>query len=87
MQKYITKPSQSYIDNNLYTAKINVIDPTKDNFTQSLCVKKILDQLEISKDHYYRVLPISKDEDLQLHVKREPNSSFVNNYFAVGKQI
>ena len=64
-----------------------MIDPTKDNFTQSLCVKKILDQLEISKDHYYRVLPISKDEDLQLHVKREPNSSFFNNYFDVGKQI
>ena len=86
MQKYITEPSQSYIDNNLYTAKVNVIDPTKDNSTQSLSVKKILDQLEISKDHYYRALPISKDEDLD-KIRREPNSSFVNNYFDVGKQI
>ena len=57
---------------------------TKDNFTQSLSVKEILDELEISKDDYYRALSISKDEDLELHLKREPNSCFVNNYFDVG---
>ena len=28
--------------------------------------------LEISKDDYYRVLSISKNEDLKLHFKREP---------------
>ena len=30
---------RSYIDNNLYPAKVNVIDPTKYNFTQPLSVK------------------------------------------------
>ena len=75
---------KSYIDNNLYPAKVNVIDSTKDNFTQPLSVKEILDELEISKDDYYRALSISKDEKLELHLKREPNSCFVNHYFDAG---
>ena len=75
---------KSYIDNNLYPAKVNVINPTKDNFTQPLRVKEILNELENSKDDYYRALSISKDEDLELHLKRVPNSCFVNNYFDVG---
>ena len=43
-----TSPRQveSYIDNNLNSVKVNVIDPTKDNFTQSMSVKEILDELE-----------------------------------------
>ena len=53
-----------------------MIDPTKDNFTQPLSVKEILDELEISKDDYYRALSISNDEDLELHLKKEPNSLF-----------
>ena len=54
-----------------------MIDPTKNNFTQPLGVKEILDEIEISKDDYYRVFSISKDEDLELYLKREPNSCFV----------
>ena len=30
---------RSYIDNNLCSSKVNVIDPTKDNFTQPLSAK------------------------------------------------
>ena len=45
---------KSYNNNNIYPAKVNVIDPTKDYFTQPLSVKEILDELEISKDDYYR---------------------------------
>ena len=71
---------KNYIDNNLNLAKVNVIDPTKDNYTQPLSITEIL---EISKDDYYRALPISKDEDLALHLKRQPDSWFVNNYFDV----
>ena len=33
---------KSYIDNNLCPAKVNVIDPTKDRFTQPLSVKEVL---------------------------------------------
>ena len=61
-----------------------MIDPTKDKFTQPLSVKEVLDELEISKDDYYRVLSIPKDEDLEQHLKREPYSHFVNNHFDVG---
>ena len=39
---------KSYIDNNLNPMKAHVIDPSKDNFTQPLSVKEILDELEIS---------------------------------------
>ena len=33
---------------------------------------------------YHRALSISRDKDLELHLKIEPNSCFVNNYFDVG---
>ena len=51
---------KSYIDGNLNPTKVNVIDSTKDNFTQSLSVEEILDKLEIPKDDYYQDLSISK---------------------------
>ena len=34
-------------------------------------------------DDYYRALSISKDEKLELHLKRQPNSCCANNYFNV----
>ena len=74
---------KSFIDNNLNPAKVNVTNPTKNNFTQPLSIKEILDGLDISKDDYCRALSISKDEDLELHLKRQPNSCFVNDYFDV----
>ena len=61
-----------------------MIDPTKDNFTQPLSAKGCLDELEFSKEDYYRALSISKDEDLELNLTTEPNCSFVNNYFDFG---
>ena len=66
MEKYITKTSQKHINNNCYPVKVNVIDPTRDNFTQPLSIKEILDELNIPKDDYNRVLPKSKDEDLEV---------------------
>ena len=50
-----------------------MIDPIKDNFTQA-----------IFKDDYYKAFSISKDEDLDLHLKRRPSFCFVNNYFDIG---
>ena len=69
---------KSYIDNNLNPPKVNVIDPTKDNFTQLLSIKESLYGLQISKDDYYRALSISSDEDLELHLKRQLSSCFFN---------
>ena len=63
---------------------LNVADPTKVNFTQPLNVQEILDALEISKEDYYRALSISKNDDLELQLKRQSNSCFVNNYFDIG---
>ena len=74
-----TKQVKSYIDNNLNPLKVIVIDPTKDNFTQPLSVQEILDELEISNVEDYRTLSISNDEDFELHLKKKPNSCFVNN--------
>ena len=51
---------KSYVDNTLNPAKVNLIDPTKDIFTQPLSIKKGLDESEISKDDYYRALSIRK---------------------------
>ena len=48
----LLKLVKSYIDNNLNPAKVNVIDPPKDNFTQSLSVQEIIDELGISKIDY-----------------------------------
>ena len=37
--------------------------------------------MEISKNDHYRALSILKDEDLELNLKREPNSCFAINCF------
>ena len=62
----LLRQAKSYIDDNLCTAKVNFIAPTKYNFTQLLSIKEIWDQLKMFEDDYYRSLPISKDEDLEL---------------------
>ena len=47
---------KSYINNNFYPVKVNVIDLTKEKFSQPLKVKEFLDELESSKNDYYRAL-------------------------------
>ena len=59
-------------------------EPTKGNFTQPLSIKEIQDEFEGSKDNYYRAFPISNNEDLELYLKREPNSYLFNIFFDVG---
>ena len=39
--------------------------------------------MNVSRDSHYRVRPISKDEDLEMHLKKQPDSCFTNNYFDV----
>ena len=80
MVRKLLKQVNSYIDNN--PDKVNVIDPIKDNFTQPLSIKEVLDELEISKDDYYRALSISKEDNFE-QLKRQPYSCLVNNYFVV----
>ena len=75
---------KSHIDNKLNSEKVNVIVSTKDSFTWSLSGKEILDELDISTDGYCRISPKSKGKNLELHLKRQPNYCFINNYFHVG---
>ena len=58
------------------SADVNVIDPIKNNFNSTT-------EWKISK-HYNKTLSISKDKDLELYLKSQPNSCFVNNYSDIG---
>ena len=54
---------KSHIDNDLNSAKVNVIDPTKDNSTPPLSIKGILDALEflrmiITEPYQYQKMKI-----------------------------
>ena len=62
-------------------------DKSKKQFYSTTEIKEILDELEICKDDYYRTLVISKDEDLGLNSKRQPNSCFVDNYFNIDLKV
>ena len=41
-------------------------------------------KLGITEDEYYNSLSISIDSEFEIHLRRPPNSCFVNNYFAEG---
>ena len=79
----LTKVKQ-YIDTNLDPRKKNILKPQCDNFEGVPSIDNILLELDISKDDYYKALSISDDNDFQIHLKRPPNSCFVNNYFDEG---
>ena len=46
---------------------------------QPLSIPATLAEFQIADDNYYTALSISKDDDFELHMKRKPNSCFVNN--------
>ena len=61
------------------------LNPHKSSFRgNTITISEILIELEISEKDYYGVLSISPDEDFQIHLRRPPNSCFVNNYFDIG---
>ena len=86
-RKTLSRWVKYYIDNNLIPTNIKTIDLTKDNSSERPSLKEILDELKISKDHYYRALSISKNEYLELHLKKQPDFCFVNNYFDAGLNL
>ena len=73
-----------YINENLDPKKRNILHPDKADFEHVLSISEILQKLDISEQHYYDALSISSDADFQIHLKRPPNSCFVNNYFDEG---
>ena len=75
---------QNYIDENLHPRKQNILDPSQLNFVEIPSMDEILNTLGLGYDEYEYYLSISPDNDRHLHLKRDPNSCFVNNYFSEG---
>ena len=65
--------------------KINEkLDPSKPDYVSSTSAEDVLAMCKVSKDEYNWALSISADSDFELHLKREVDSCFINNYFEAG---
>ena len=73
-----------YINDQLNPSKHNIYDHTREDYEKVKSTEEILDLLHISVDEYYYYLAISEDDNFQIHLRRPPNSCFVNNYFKIG---
>ena len=56
------------------------LNPHKPNFRCNVSIIEILNELELAEEDYYQALSVSPDEDFRIHLKRPPNSCFINNY-------
>ena len=83
-RKVLLQNVKHYTDTELNPASKNVIDNSKDDYEQIKFIDEILDDLDIIKSEYENALTISDDDDFQIHLRRLPDSCFVNNYFADG---
>ena len=64
-----------------------MIDPvSKYQSIKPISIKETVDELKISKDNYYSVFAIPKDEDLKLYLKSQSNSCFVKNCFDIARK-
>ena len=81
-RKNILRTVKNYIDNELNLPKKFFYDLKRSDFQEANSIEEILNSLQISQTEYEAALPISDDNDFQVHLKRPPNSCFINNYFA-----
>ena len=75
-----------YINKNSDPKKKNILNPTKDGFKKVPEISEILTKLNVTERERYSVLSISSDSDFQIHLKRQPNSCFINNFFSKSLQ-
>ena len=61
-----------------------VLNPSKENYEITATEKDILDSVGVTEDEYYWALSVSSDSDFDLHLKRQVDSRFTNNYFVAG---
>ena len=80
----VLKKVKVFIDEELKPAKRNFYDKTRDDYFEPKTIGHILTDLNIEKVDYEYALSILDDQDFQVHLKRPPNSCFVNNYFRCG---
>ena len=66
-----------YLEKNFY-------DKSRDDYEEIKSIDKILNFLEISNFDYEQALPISNDQNFQIHYRRQPNSCLVKNNFCDG---
>ena len=59
-------------------------DPSSPKYKSNLTAEDILRSAGVSEQNYYWALAISSDSDFELHLKRPPDSCFINNYFIAG---
>ena len=83
-RKGILEKVKAYIDTELNPAKKNFFDENAENYEATKSTDEIFDFLNIKKEDYYKALSVSDDDDFQIHLRRTPNSCFVNNYFCYG---
>ena len=76
-----------YIDKNLDPKKQNNLNPTKDDFEKVPEISEILAEFNVTEREYYSALSISNDSDFQIHLKRQLNACFINNFFSEGLQV
>ena len=75
---------KEYINDKLYPAKVNVLDPSKENYQRHSTIKEILLELSISSDEHNSACFTSEDNNYKVNFIRPPNSCFVSNYFSDG---
>ena len=83
-RRHILDSVLGYINTNLNPGIINVFDPSRDDYIKPPCIDEILQSLGSTEEDYIEALSISEDNDFQIHLSRQPNSCFVNNYFPAG---
>ena len=81
-RKTLLKKLKCY--NHLNPAKVSVNDPRKENHVQPVNIPEIFAELQIADDDYYKAFSITKDDDREFHLKKNPNYCLVNNYFDYG---
>ena len=52
----------------------------KETYNPNRTIEDILHSLDIAENDYYEALSTAAGTDYELHLKRPPNSCFINNY-------
>ena len=63
------------------------LDPSKASSVDNLTVSEAPKFLNIAEVDSYDAISLSPTSDYQMHLRRSPNSSFINNYNAVMLQV
>ena len=75
---------QDYINTSLHPKRQNILDPNGSDYVDVGSIDSILELLSLTYEEYEYYLSISPDKDVHIHLKRDPKSCFINNFFADG---